>query len=1064
MKKLLMSIMTIALFLTLSFGVGTVVVSATEYSSGKIYVGHLKEGDVLKSGVTLYVMSGRAGVSVADITIDGVEVVLQGKNSQYTTTKMLKVYSIRPSVYSKNMYSYVLRSYDEEEYDAQKKYSTLSHLYVGDLKVGDIVGTNSVLHSGSSADSGYSSFEVYLDGSKSRANDNYYEWSVPALERVVAVEPDPINSQRLILTFETFKKDGEVASEGALKAALLRDETIVLTADIELKSRLEISSGEHVINLNDHTLSRNLDSEEDDGQVVFIEKGAKLTVKDAGEAGIGAIAHGNAMNGGGVYVKGELVFEGGNITECEAKRGGGIYVEGKLTMKNKAVTEFCDATDGGAIYVAEKAEANLEDCTIEQNDAMAGGGIFNYGTINLTGVTITTNTAKNGAGIFNGYSGRAELDTVGINLNNNAEHGGGIYTDGVITIKNSNISGNSATYGGGAYFSWQSAVGFEGENAFGSNSAMTGGGIYNNINWLSLEGVTIGGNFASGLGGGLYQNGQTLILKDTVVTENSGGIYVNSGKVELGGGKILVKSNRENSYDSNLSFKDFQTIKVTGTLATGSRIGLTPPSSTGTAGSFAITEDYGKYNEGNQSEFFSCDTVVFRLMSDANESEVKFFRRLLGSYSGYTIKVSITVTDDGDHWDDAYLYFYVRDDRGNQTERYFTETPNFCDSIDDEGDSYEYSVDCGTSFPSAVKFRTQFGSPLTWRTFEAEVKVYINGVNCGSQYVVHEHWGTEVDETKITLAGDKYPYPYIDLDQKSEIDVQDEDSKLITISAVDQYGVTWTPSGNDSYKMVNQTYPGKDIFTAADDLGLKWKLDTLLDHDHYSDYELTFNTGSNVYPTITKTISVHFSFPLKLTVIVDKEVLFTATGKANDIVTIPDLPSPVGRYIYSYKINGACYLTQNEDKKTYTFGFTGGNVVLEANLKGIKYTVTYEKNGDPLLNDKDVLNTMNKKTAQYGKSFVLPINLYERKGYTFTGWNTKADGSGTAFADGETVSNLTTESGATVHLYAQWSKDPSTTTASIFSLGRYALFIGAPVIAIAIIGFTVYGFKKRKTA
>ena len=38
----------------------------------------------------------------------------------------------------------------------------------------------------------------------------------------------------------------------------------------------------------------------------------------------------------------------------------------------------------------------------------------------------------------------------------------------------------------------------------------------------------------------------------------------------------------------------------------------------------------------------------------------------------------------------------------------------------------------------------------------------------------------------------------------------------------------------------------------------------------------------------------------------------------------------------------------------------------------------------------------------------------------FLGWNTAADGSGTAYADGATVSDLTTEDGGTVTLYAQW--------------------------------------------
>ena len=51
------------------------------------------------------------------------------------------------------------------------------------------------------------------------------------------------------------------------------------------------------------------------------------------------------------------------------------------------------------------------------------------------------------------------------------------------------------------------------------------------------------------------------------------------------------------------------------------------------------------------------------------------------------------------------------------------------------------------------------------------------------------------------------------------------------------------------------------------------------------------------------------------------------------------------------------------------------------------------------------------------------VTLYDgwsRDGYSFIGWNTAADGSGTAYAAGATVKDLTTEGGAQVVLYAQW--------------------------------------------
>ncbi len=55
----------------------------------------------------------------------------------------------------------------------------------------------------------------------------------------------------------------------------------------------------------------------------------------------------------------------------------------------------------------------------------------------------------------------------------------------------------------------------------------------------------------------------------------------------------------------------------------------------------------------------------------------------------------------------------------------------------------------------------------------------------------------------------------------------------------------------------------------------------------------------------------------------------------------------------------------------------------------------------------------------------LTLNTYTRKGYEFLGWNTKKDGSGTVYADGAEIYNLSMEENSTVILYAQWKKTSS---------------------------------------
>ncbi len=84
------------------------------------------------------------------------------------------------------------------------------------------------------------------------------------------------------------------------------------------------------------------------------------------------------------------------------------------------------------------------------------------------------------------------------------------------------------------------------------------------------------------------------------------------------------------------------------------------------------------------------------------------------------------------------------------------------------------------------------------------------------------------------------------------------------------------------------------------------------------------------------------------------------------------------------------------------------------------YTLIYDGNGATSGTMKD--ETHNIDSLQ----FTLTANAYQKEGYTFDGWNTKADGSGTAYKDKEKVASLTSEDKSTVTLYAVW-KEKSTT-------------------------------------
>ena len=100
-------------------------------------------------------------------------------------------------------------------------------------------------------------------------------------------------------------------------------------------------------------------------------------------------------------------------------------------------------------------------------------------------------------------------------------------------------------------------------------------------------------------------------------------------------------------------------------------------------------------------------------------------------------------------------------------------------------------------------------------------------------------------------------------------------------------------------------------------------------------------------------------------------------------------------------------------------GIYTGTVSAEFNTRWATSSVAFKKNHDgPSI-------TMTDQTFTYNQSQALKANSMTRSGYAFNGWNTEANGSGTAYADKQELTNPsstgTFTNGATLTLYAQWT-------------------------------------------
>ena len=91
------------------------------------------------------------------------------------------------------------------------------------------------------------------------------------------------------------------------------------------------------------------------------------------------------------------------------------------------------------------------------------------------------------------------------------------------------------------------------------------------------------------------------------------------------------------------------------------------------------------------------------------------------------------------------------------------------------------------------------------------------------------------------------------------------------------------------------------------------------------------------------------------------------------------------------------------------------NKQLTLNVSQPNYTISFNKNSTTATGSKESVSCV------YGTSCVLGQNTFTNNGYTFAGWNTKADGSGTTYTT--SALNLTAINGNTVTLFAIWSAD-----------------------------------------
>ncbi|MHC4646620.1 MAG: right-handed parallel beta-helix repeat-containing protein [Planctomycetota bacterium] len=255
------------------------------------------------------------------------------------------------------------------------------------------------------------------------------------------------------------------------------------------------------------------------------------------------------------------------IIDCqglEAEPHRGFYLrsgEGpRTTIEGLTIINGYGGKHGGGLCFQE-CSPTVINCRILKNTASTGGGVACYAASPIiTNCVISTNTASfRGGGIYCMHGDSATITGCTISNNSAKNDGGGIKCSNIaITITDSNITGNSASRGGGLFArnsSSKARTSVKLENCvIAANSASQGGGLYcsdcngakitycaiignsgaNGAGLLCMDGFVemhhcdIIANLAYNHGGGIRCHSRLIITNSTI----SG----NSSKNHTGGG------------------------------------------------------------------------------------------------------------------------------------------------------------------------------------------------------------------------------------------------------------------------------------------------------------------------------------------------------------------------------------------------------------------------------------------------------------------------------------------------------------------------------------------------
>ncbi|MEM7118790.1 MAG: GEVED domain-containing protein [Chloroflexota bacterium] len=261
------------------------------------------------------------------------------------------------------------------------------------------------------------------DFSFSVPNDHDTITAVPLRVRVYESEPDDVEPTGVV-------NGGEVEDYLAFDCA-----NVTATIDVDIEGTTVIldewiacfnliPSGIHTFNFTeDITLTAAIPELSND-------KSAVLTI-----------------NGNGYTIDGGNAHRPFKVTD-------GTVVINNVTLKNgRSPDNECHIyTCGGAVFVGENAVVTINNSTLHDNEATAGGAILADGLFTLNNSTVYNNDARWGGAIYVWDESATTINNSTLSGNTSTEEGGAIFAGGMVSLTNATVAENVSDLKGDALY------------------------------------------------------------------------------------------------------------------------------------------------------------------------------------------------------------------------------------------------------------------------------------------------------------------------------------------------------------------------------------------------------------------------------------------------------------------------------------------------------------------------------------------------------------------------------------------------------------------------------------